>query len=242
MGDQRFDKYSKHNGDGVYPFHNLQGNFAPNANVRNPQVSITALTVTSPGTGVVQGTHFAPTIAKGTTVTAGTFTYVGTAVNSPITVASNGTGCTAGTYSIYGTSGTVQNVSVGHSGFWTASITVAAGGAVTVNSLTSGGQYAVNPTSPDIGNGVTGCSGGNAPTFNLAMGAAYAKPLPQQAGVYSNFGALTQPVTDAGTGAVFTATFAPIASYVSPPSQAAGAGPGGSIFDAYCNAWNEACV
>ena len=142
----------------------------------------------SPGTGVGPGSHFTPTLAAGATVTAATLRYVGSKVAS-LSVATNGT-CTAGNYTVYGTTGTVQNVGVGHAGFWTASIRVDGSGNVAINSLTSGGQYAVNPTSPDTAAGAAGCS--VQPTFNVTMGAAYAQPVVQSGGVYTGLARLTQ--------------------------------------------------
>lgn len=133
-------------------------------------------------------------IAGGTNSIAAVFTVTHTQVASA-TVAAAGTGGTPGTATVTGTTGTGTK--------FEASVTISGGGAISsVNSITTGGDYTVNPTSltaePVTGGGLTGAQ------LNVKMGVLSVTPS-----IVGSYTALpSSPVAQAatsgaGTGATF---------------------------------------
>lgn len=169
------------------------------------------------GSGYVPGdvsTLFFPQ----TTVASAKVVVINTSVVSA-TVTAGGNSCTGTTATLTGTTG---NGALGPLGYFTATAPVSAGAIQNPVTITSAGQYNINPTNL-AAEPVTGssCSGA---TLNISMGVLYLAI--QQPGNYTGYppsfiGAQTA-TTGVGTGLTVTASFSGLSAGVLPPSQASG--------------------
>jgi hypothetical protein len=150
---------------------------------------VISLALNAAGTNYVPGETL--TLVGGTQTTAPTATVASTKVVSA-TITSPGSGGTDGTQTVTGTTGTGTK--------FQAIVTIASGAITSVNSITTGGAYTVNPTlltaEPVTGASLTGA------TLNVVLGVNLVTLV--NAGVFTaNAASFTSTASGSGAGATF---------------------------------------